>query len=391
MTARRIPFSGSSPDPYYAMERPESKELKAMMGMVGALVLIQGPRRIGKTTMVRQAVPESRLIEANLYGAKSYQDCEMIVANAIESYVGAESEVETVTKAEGSIFGFGASAQFRKAKAGDLLRKSFDLLIRKAELDGAPVLFIDEAQTVLEATEGMNFAKRLRTELQRSLHCVSAVFAGSNSSALKRLHSDNSSPFYKQLESLGLKPLDRGEFYEWADARLRKHKLQITKESFLGLCDFCRDVCGDIQRVLESTCYRIEPGRKIGKPEIAASIDRITKTVRNDSLPIINGLNSNQLALYVFLSLRNRISPDIPLKGRDAQTLLGGMNTGTIARALESLAKSGLVTHWEGRIFPDSPFLEEAILRIHPNITEGMSRGMERILKDDGYGESLSV
>lgn len=336
-------------------------------------MLVQGPRRIGKTTLIRQAVPSGRLIEANLYGAKSYEHCEAIVTGAIERYIGTDLLQEKSAMASGGILGFGVGAQFKKAPAGDLLQRAFNALIKIAEKRGdSPVLLIDEAQTMIESHEGINFAKRLRTELQRSLHCLCGVFAGSNSAVLSKLHSDNSSPFYKQLESMNLDTLPRDSFFKWIIRRLKANKLDMERAAFEAMADFCRDVCGDIQRIMESLFYRVEPNSIIGSKDVKEAIEGIVSSAKSDSLPILDSLTSNQLTLFIYLSIRDRSNLDFPISGKQSQLAMGGMPAGSIKTSIEALARIGIITHWNGRIFPDNPFLEETILRIQPSVTSGI-------------------
>ncbi|MFL3659562.1 MAG: hypothetical protein ACJ07L_16115, partial [Opitutales bacterium] len=129
MSIARNPFSSASPDPYYAMARPEQELLTVLRSAAGSQFLIQGPRRIGKTTLLRQSVPESLLIEASLYGAKSFEDCSQLVSAAVERATGRALAAQSKVSGTGGVFGFGASKETARRPSGDLLSRAFDLLI----------------------------------------------------------------------------------------------------------------------------------------------------------------------------------------------------------------------------------------------------------------------
>lgn len=344
--------------------------------------MIEGPRRIGKTSLARKTIRGGKLIEANLYGAKSSEQCEAIIVSAIEEYVGRSLAVESSVQGSGTLFGFGGSIAAKRIEGRDLMRQAFVALCRKAEdANEVPVLLIDEAQTFLEVKEGLDFAKRLRTQLQRSLHSMTAVFAGSNSSTLSKLHSKSSSPFYKQLEILRLGPLPRDGFYKWIGKRLSRHSLSLEREAFEATAEFCRDVCGDIQRVLNALYRRAESGATISLDDAEKAISWIADGLREDALPILNSMTQNQLALYLFLSVRDRSGSTVPTFGKIAQEAMGGLPGGTISKAMEGLARLGLVSYWDGRVYPDNPFLETMLIRANENAASKIAASLLRHLK----------
>jgi len=379
MSIARNPFSSASPDPYYAMARPEQELLTVLRSAAGSQFLIQGPRRIGKTTLLRQSVPESLLIEASLYGAKSFEDCSQLVSAAVERVTGRALAAQSKVSGTGGVFGFGASKETSRRPSGDLLSRAFDLLIDWLRDANEPAtLFVDEIQVVVESAETLRFAQRLRTEIQRSLHLINAVFAGSNSSMVADFHGMTNSPFYKQLHSIELANLPREEFFEWARARLVEFNGGgIDNQAFMDLCEFCRDVPGDIQRTLERCVYRMQPDSVLGEREILDAIQGISESVGQDMLQVVNGLTKNQLLLVIFVSMRDRLRLDITISGAKAQAIMSNMPGGTITNSLKSLVRQGIVSTWNNRLYIDNPFLEQAIVNAFPLDVEKMRKAID--------------
>ncbi len=363
----QFPF-GTVPHPHYAADRPELEELRQYVAK-GSRVLIEGPRRIGKTLLVKSAVPEDLLLLVDLKGLTSEEKVVNAIRRALERFTGEEigRAKKSTKKREAKLSAaLGYLHGFTEESSDETDMEQLFGRIEKIGYDRVPlVVFFDEVQTLMEFEGGRQIAERIRALSQHHDH-VSYFFAGSNSYMLERLTRDAMSPFYKQLSRIVLRPLDRVAFTTWIRNRLDEHECRITEEALEFVFRFARDIPGDVQRVL-GDAFALAKARS-GEPVIDLELVdfSITRTLSAEeaSLDIIEKeLRRNKRMLLLTIAAMLHENRHYPITGRVVRYVAQIDSPGTVKSTLESLAQEGLISIWNDRHQIDDPFLEAHLIR----------------------------
>lgn len=378
-TKNRSPFSSASTDPFYGMKRPEGDTLKGFLDRSGSIVMIQGPRRIGKTMLVRQTVRPKSLVEVSLYGLKDSREWIAAIGRAVEQYLGHAVSAGAKTRTlKFGLSGIGIEQAKTSPESAPTLDRIFSAIAKSAgSKKTVPVVFIDEVQTLMESSDGQDFAKQLRTVIQQSLETISLVLAGSSSSLLRTLHSEQRAPFYKQATPVDVGALPDEPFFAWVNKRLGKYGFKaMNKDVFDGLLDFTRAIPGDVQRILEVATAHLPSPSVIDGNRIEHAIDHLCEATKEAYLPTLRDLTKKQVAILLYLAVRDRSRSQVPLTSHMSQQILR-MPGGTIMSGIDALAKRGLIAHWRERVFVDDPFFETILGRIHPGEVALMRSAMD--------------
>ncbi len=363
----QFPF-GTVPHPHYAAERSELEELRQYIAK-GSRVLIEGPRRIGKTLLVKSTVPEDLLLLVDLKGLTSEEKVVNAIRRALERFTGREvgKAKKSIRKREAKLSAALGYVRGHTEESSDEtdMEQLFGIIERIGHDRMPLVVFFDEVQTLMEFEGGRQIAERIRALSQHHDH-VAYFFAGSNSYTLEKLTNDARSPFYKQLSRIVLQPLDRETFSTWIRNRLDAHECRITDEALEFVFQFARDIPGDVQRV-PGDAFALAKARS-GEPVIDIELVdfSITRTLSAEeaSLDIIDKeLRRNKRMLMLTIAAMLHEDRRHPITGQVARYVAQIDSPGTVKSTLESLAQDGLISIWNDRHQIDNPFLEAHLIR----------------------------
>jgi hypothetical protein len=350
----QFPF-GTVAHAHYAVERPELEELR-QYAVKGSRILPEGPRRIGKTLLVKSAIAEDRLLIVDLKELTSEENVVNGMRRAIEKFTGKElAKTRTTTRKSESKLSFTLRYLRGQSEAHSDqtdLKQLFGEIERIAQERVPLIVFFDEIQTLMEFEGGLQIAERLRV-LSQPQHQVSYFFAGSNSYLLKKLTAGAKTPFYKQLSRVILQPIDR-------DAG-------ITEEALEFVFRFARDIPGDVQRVL-AEAYATVKARSCGEPLIDLDVldFSILRTLSADepSLDtIVRDLRRNKRMLLLTIAAMLHTDQNHPITGQVVRQAAGISSPGTIDSTRGSLAQDGLISQWHDRYQINDPFPEVYLIK----------------------------
>ncbi|MEM6647261.1 MAG: ATP-binding protein, partial [Bacteroidota bacterium] len=237
----------------------------------GRLFLI-GPRRFGKTSILRAAAERARDSGAVVlrYNAEAYPTlttlAERIVADAAQHLSG---PLQKVGRKVRDTFGalrpqlrydpltdsfsatLTAAAQDRSQPA--LLAETLGGLNQLAEASSHPVaLIIDEFQRVVE--DGGRVAEgQIRAAVQGHDH-VGYVFAGSKTRMLTEMTGDERRPFYRLGERRFIGAIPRSDFRPFLVAGFAQGQLTLNSSGVEAILDLAEDVPYNVQR-LAHACW----------------------------------------------------------------------------------------------------------------------------------------
>ncbi|MCC2666136.1 MAG: hypothetical protein K0S63_52 [Gammaproteobacteria bacterium] len=200
--------------------------------------LIMSPRRYGKTSLVRYAVDESKILfgEADLFVAVDSKRVERQILMGIKKII---SEIGTPIEQILEIL----RQYFKKANAKwtvgtqgvnialipensndpattimEALQALEDLLSKKKK---QAVFFIDEVQEISEVAEGKGIEGALRHVAQQT-HYLSLIFSGSNRHLLAKMFYDKARPLYKLCDRIILDRIDTQHYKHHLNKFARK-------------------------------------------------------------------------------------------------------------------------------------------------------------------------
>ena len=343
----QFPF-GTVSHAHYAVERPELEERH--YAVKGSRVLLEGPRRIGKTLLVKSAIAEDRLLIVDLKELTSEENVVNGMRRAIEQFTGKDlAKTRTTIRKSESKLSFTLRYLRGQSEAHSDqtdLEQLFGEIERIAQERVPLIVFFDEIQTLMEFEGGLQIAERLRA-LSQHQHQVSYFFAGSNSYLLKKLTAGAKTPFYKQLSRVILQPIDRDVFGKWIQQRLKDHDAGITEEALEFVFRFARDIPGDVQRVL-AEAYATVKARSCSEPLIDLDVRDLSRNKRMLLLTIAAMLHTDQ---------------NHPITGQVVRQAAGISSPGTIDSTRGPLAQDGLISQWHDRYQIDDPFLEAYLIK----------------------------
>ena len=208
-------------------------------------IVVSGPRRIGKTTLVREVA--SRLEDeggvaafCDLYGVFSISEIASRIARAIFKVT--ESRQGVRERARKALSGFRPILRVDEQGMGlsvapvqhltglDLLREALEGLSRFVQDIGGPVLIIlDEFQEVREIEEGLRIQAVMREHIQ--FMDAAFFFVGSRRRLLEDMFTDRKKPFYQSALHLRLGPLTGEEISPWTEELLASDGKRADKEA----------------------------------------------------------------------------------------------------------------------------------------------------------------
>lgn len=319
------PFEfGRELGPHELVDRDEEVTTVAgSMRSAGKLFLI-GPRRFGKTSILRAAGDRAAKRGAIVlrYDAEAFPTLEQLATRLLaDTATRLTRSVERAGKAIGEFFAalrptatYNAdnhawSVSFAPANARatgtPLLADVLNGVERAAAKSKRPVcVVIDEFQRVVE-DGGRDAEAQIRAAIQRHRH-VGYVFAGSKTRLLADMTGDPTRPFYKLGTVMFVGPVPRADFARFIARGFATGSIPVARGAVDAILDAAEEVPYNVQ-LLAHACWdacRVDGGspRRLGPELVRATRDTIA--LRND--PIYTQLwaslpRSQQKALLALL------------------------------------------------------------------------------------------
>ncbi len=311
----------------------------------GRNVLVRGPRRTGKSSLVVNTFQalDCLFIRVDFWGAKTEARAVEKIARALAPFCR-----KMPTLSGFNIGGIGLQWKSPEAIASveDLLR-----LVPGLHKKKPVVVFFDEFQALLDLPDADQFLGALRSEIQAQPE-VQYLFAGSNQNRLMEIFYAQRSPFFKSAALMEVGSLERGPFVEWLTAKFIDTGRAIDPRLWDAIFELTHAIPGDVQDV----CYHLwndsGEGREVGPEDFGATLRRVLHERASGYEGMWNMLTDNQQKIAIGLA---RYRDDKYTSGEFMQ-LSGATSPASVKRGIEALESKGLIwmsgRHW---IFSD-PF-----------------------------------
>ena len=284
----------------------------------GGRLFVIGPRRFGKTSILRAAAERAAADGAVVlrYNAEAFPTltllAQKIVADAAKSLTGPVQKAgQKIQEAFGALRpqlsynplddSFSASLGAAPVRSEEAtLVEALGGLDRLAGVYGKPVaVVVDEFQAVVEAG-GVQAEGQVRAAVQSHDH-LAYVFAGSKTRMLSQMTGDEGRPFYRLGARLFVGPVPRDDFRPFLRAGFETAELTIEDGAVEAVLDLAEDVPYNVQR-LAHDCWSEAKARADGEPaagplsadDVRSVLDRLVRRDDPFYTQTWNGLTAAQ-------------------------------------------------------------------------------------------------
>ena len=350
--------------------RPELSKQLANYISSGQNVVIQGERRIGKSSLVRSAINGmrgQRAVFADFMGVRSVTDVCNRIADALARFDSEDSlyrktlallshlrPVVTVDAMTGQpTITVDASASRNPVS----VNAAMDAIAQHAKERKVCIVF-DEFQDILDVRDGEQIFALMRARIQ----CLSRTcfaFLGSARNSMLSIFLSPKSPFYKSAIVFDVGEIPGDDFYAFAKGRFATGRRKLTRETFDRILDFVNRVPGDVQELCDAIWQVSSPGDTIIDEAMMKGIEVVFAREAGAYATFIKPLTDIQLRVLRALAL---LGGEHPLSGEFLR--LADVSTPTtIKRSLTSLEKAELIYDIGNGYKFVSPFFREWIRR----------------------------
>lgn len=342
-------------------DRVEEVEAVRQTMREGGRLFVIGPRRFGKTSILRAATERAAAdgVVVLRYNAEAFPTltllAQRIVSDAAKSLTGPVRKAgQKIQEAFGALRpqltynpledSFSASLGATPARSEEAtLVEALDGLNRLA---GATrkrvVVVIDEFQAVVEAG-GVQAEGQVRAAVQAHDH-LAYVFAGSKTRMLSQMTGDEGRPFYRLGARLFVGPVPREDFRPFLQAGFEAAGLAIGEDAVEAVLDLAEDVPYNVQR-LAHDCWAEARARADGSSAVAplsaedvrSVLDRLVRRDDPFYTQTWNGLSTTQQKALLALVAHGGTG----LYGR-AVLATYGLPMSTMGTAIRALVDAGV-------------------------------------------------
>jgi uncharacterized protein len=361
--ARNInPFRFSGPlAPEQMIDRDgESDELLALTDGGHSFRLV-GPRRYGKTTLLRRVLEASErggsaTVLVDLQDVLSIAEIVVRIERGYERLKGpVRRRVENLLRSWNiglSLGGGGFTATLQRNPSVDaesVLLRLLELPTALFDRDGTTSLIVfDEIQDVL-AVPGAD--GKIRSVIQHQGEAATYAFAGSAPGIMQQLFADPKRPLLEQAVPRHLDPLPAPDVADYVAQRFE----QTGRDAGAALSPFLEFTRGHPQRSMMLAHYlwqRTPAGRTADEGTWLAALDQAAEDTAPLMRAIWKALTTNERRVARALAVVSG-----PLYSEDTATAVG-IKRSSIGKALESLVANADVIREEGRPRLTDPMFE---------------------------------
>ena len=336
----------------------------------GQNVVVQGERRMGKTSLICEAVRKTRgvkLLYVDLMGIKSVADfCRKVTAavTALDRRRGFLSKTAdllrrlrptlTIDTATGAPT---LSVDFDTASAPDSLEGVLDMVAYHARSSKLCVVF-DEFQDMLNVENAQGILATMRSKIQFQPN-TPYIFLGSIRNEMSALFSSSRSPFYKSAALFDIGRIDDADFKAFLARRFKTGGRIVSGEILNRILDVADRVSGDVQELCDALWASTENGTVISESDLPIALELVFARESKAYTPIVASLTAIQMRVLrgiARLGGRQTLSKDFL-----RQT--GVANAGSVRKSILRMVELDVLYAYEGGYRLSNPFFGAWLLK----------------------------
>jgi len=346
--------------------RPELARPFLKLVEAGQNIVVQGERRMGKTSFVCETIRRRRgvrLYYVDLYCVKTLAElCRRLVA-AVSTLDQSEgflrktarllSGLRPVLTVDVNTGAPSLSVDLKGRATIASLEEIMDMIAVHAK--GTPTcMVLDEFQDVLGLEDADVVLARLRAKIQFQ-NKMSHVFLGSVRNRMHEIFDSPKSPFYKSAMTFSVGPIELEDFKRFLIGRFRSARRKIADEAIGRIVSLADRVSGDVQELCETVWLATEDGDEIGEREIERGLKLVFAREQRNFGEILSRLTPIQASV-----LKGLADPAHPrLFSGEFMSANGVKNVGSVTRAVNRLKEDDLVYEFAGEWKFTNPFFRE--------------------------------
>lgn len=350
---------------------PRPGLLKQLTGFIqsGQNVVLQGERRMGKTSLVCETVRQlkrRRMLYVDLLEIKTSDDlCKRMVksliameqqAGLLERILRSLAQLRPVVSVDPLTGQPSVSVDAGVRLKPDSLHGILDL-VGESHKRARLVVVLDEFQDILNLPDARETLAVLRSKIQFHRD-IPYVFAGSVRNRMSEIFTDPASAFFKSAIAVDVGPLDGESFAVFLADRFALGKRVVDKTAMARVIELAENVPGDVQElcgaIWETTAYR----DTVHEGHIGPALELIYARESKGYEAALVQLTGQQLKCLVGLA---RMGGKAPLSGSFTQGV-GIAGPASIKKALNRLVQLKVVYRHEGEYKFVNPFFKTWLL-----------------------------
>ena len=363
----KIPFKyGCVVEGEYFCPRPELERQLREYAESGQNLVIQGERRMGKTSLVKKAVSGmkgERLLYIDLYGIRTLSDfCRRVMMGVggvsgkmpfLKKALALASRLRPALTIDTNTGTPTITVDERAAAEPDSLGAVMATVERLAK-DGRLCVVMDEFQDLLKLEDSRKILAEMRGTIQFQQD-TPYFFLGSVRNDMLRIFTHYDSPFFKSALPFEVPPIDADEFAAFIVSRFKKGGCKIGVSAARDVIKFADGVSGDVQELCEALWSVTDNGKEATAEDLPKALGVVFAREKNGFESAVSDLTPNQLS--VLRGLANMGAARV-----FSSDFMGDVrisSPGSMRRALNSLISARLIfkNYGEYRFF--NPFFRE--------------------------------
>ena len=365
------PFKyGCVVDGEFFCPRPKLERELAAFVKSGQNVVIQGARRMGKTSLIKRTVNSVngvRLLYVDLYCIQTLSDfCRRVMAGVSETSekmpflkkaMALASRLRPVLSFDSMTGAPSISVDARAASEPDSLGLTMSMIRKLASEEKLCVVF-DEFQDILNLPTEQTVLAEMRSTIQFQPD-TPYLFSGSVRNEMMGIFEDSDSPFFKSAVPFTVGAIDVGDLARFVVARFKKGNRVIDAETAAELVRYADSVTGDVQQLCEAIWDTTDIGAEISLENINAAFELVFAReyeAYGDSVRQLTPLQTSVLRTIAGTGGLKPFSEEFMAK-------VGTSSTGALRTALARLVDKRLIYHYGGEYKFTNPFFREWIRR----------------------------
>ena len=349
--------------------RPELQRQLAELVKSGQNVVVQGPRRMGKTSLVVETVKSIRgvtLLYVDLFSVKSVGDfCRKVVSATARC--GTRSFLErtaTLVRNLRPVFTVDRdtgtptiSVDVKAARNVESIEEVMDMIASHSASKRLCVVF-DEFQDVLDIPDANAILASLRSKIQ-FLPDTPFVFLGSVRNRMRDIFDSPRSPFFKSAISFGVERIEESAMTDFLIGRFKTGNRSIDRETVGMILAAADHISGDIQELCETTWLVTDDGQRISANDVAKGLEAVFARESRAFISTFGKLTAVQANV-----LRGLAEPDHgKLFSGEFMATYGIRNVGSVSKALRRLENDEIIYKFNGEYLFENPFFREWVRR----------------------------
>ncbi|MGK7313236.1 MAG: AAA family ATPase [Candidatus Longimicrobiales bacterium M2_2A_002] len=339
-------------------------------------LLVYGPRRVGKSSIIAVAAEGARregalVVRADLSTVTTYLDITSRLLRSLyaetrslgvaleELFRGLQPRVTLTPDPGGGPPALGFGVERRRLDSGEQRESLESAVARLSTLRaeaGRPITVVFDEFQAVRALGDEPAEWHLRDLIQRHGE-LSFICAGSRETLIHEMIGPKRA-FYKMLEPMHIGPMDAGHLSRWIDSRLATAG-PVERGVGAAVVDRAGPRTQDILQVARQLWFR---SRGVGRVVRAGDIDAAFDDVLANEEPAIRGLWA-ELSDHQQDVLRVVALGAEQLYSAATRDRYGLPAASSVQRAVDALVGRSLLVRDDDRIVFDSPFVEAWVLR----------------------------